>query len=101
MKHRVIIPKFYALNKKWLLENLNGPIEILEDEELSICVSRMHNTNSLYSLYSLYNSKGFSGPGWQVWRQRVVNIKTREVIWITVGEFFNKEQAVLFDLSWK
>ena len=98
MKHRVIIPKFEAFDKNWLINNFNCPVVPLSYSELMVCAGRI--THSKFNLYSLSTSDGVSGTGWQVWRQKMFNIKTHEINWITIGEFENKEQAVLFELRW-
>ena len=58
MKHRVIIPKFEAFDKNWLINNFNCPVVPLSYSELMVCAGRI--THSKFNLYSLSTSDGVS-----------------------------------------
>ena len=75
MEHKVIIafPNNRELTTRWLIDNLGGSLKFT-----------FENCDCLT----------YYGPGWRI---TTVNAETQ---WITISEFENKEQAVLFELTW-
>ena len=75
-KYKVIIPHSIKINKKWLLDNLGGPVYDFELNVYGRCI--------------------YSGSDWSI----TETIDYLYLDWITIGEFENKEHAMLFELSW-
>ena len=90
----VVIKSEGFIESKWMQENLGGPIASKDSFDAAIFLPKMLKYKTATT-----RGYGFTGPGWSIWHRLIVD-NSGEFNWITVGEFENKEQAVLFELRW-
>ena len=91
MTYKVSTPQINASSFEWLTTNLMGPIS-------EMTISDLQDLET-FTTGNLYIGCSYKGPNWKVWRQQLGN-RNDEYYWVTIGIFENKEDAVLFQLSW-